>query len=133
MKWQQSIHQEIIALKIKETELSIQSLETKLQRLKLESEKGHIDTSPAPSQDIDTNYHTPLGHKDRDGEELYQGDKVVVLTPSKNSRFFNKGDEALVEGETGQGRVLISAAADRTETTNRTGNNLRLLKTRDTK
>ena len=130
MKWQQSVHQEIIALKIKETELAIQSLEVKLQRLRIESEKGYTDNDQTTDQETDKNYQTPLGHKDRDGEEIHQGDKVVVLTPSKNSRFFNKGDEALVEGKTEQGRVLISATEDKTERTNRTGNNLRILDTK---
>ena len=39
MNWRETINQELLDLKIRETELSIQALQTKLRRLKLEREE----------------------------------------------------------------------------------------------
>ena len=134
MNWQRSIRNKLLELEIKETELKIELLQVKLQRLHLEKEYHDEDSEKEDSIEdrqpskTNTTKGTSTKTKDRDGNYIYTGDRVEVLTPSKTSRFFQKGDEAEVEGTTYQGRILISAVNKRTETTNRTGNNLRVKK-----
>ena len=129
MNWRSQIDKEILNLKITETELSIQALQTKLRRLKLEREEYDDDEEIVRSiktDDTEELERTNIGIKDREEQLIYTGDTVELFTSSKATKYFKKGDEARVERKFGKDRVLISALEDRRETTNRTGYNLRV-------
>ena len=142
MNWRETIDQELLDLKIRETELSIQALQTKLRRLKLEREEytsegpdtkvpTKIPSCSSSSSDEQEQREWIVGFWDRgdsrgNKKRIHIGDIVEVLTPSKGNKHFAKGVDAVVERRHSADRVLISALNDRSETTNRTPNNLRV-------
>ena len=80
MNWQESIKKELLQLEIKEVLLKIEALNLRLQRLRIEEEEYPSDEEEVLGKE------TVL--TDRDGEEIRTGDRVELLTPSKNKSTF---------------------------------------------
>ena len=134
MNWQSSANQELLDIKIKETELKIEALQLKLKRLNLERKGTYSNVkeesvSGSSTSKVEEEAQECIGIEDFYHKLLYVGDTVELRSSSKGTSYFQKGDKARVEGLHSEKRVLISDLQKPSETTNRTGNNL-ILKAR---
>ena len=129
MNWHDQVDKEILDLKIKETELSIQALQTKLRRLKLEREEWETDIKETKASSEERTVDPvgeEVGIKDAGEKDLSIGHIVELLTSSKGNKSFQKGTQTRVEGRLSDNRVLVSHLVYVNETTNRIGKNLRI-------
>ena len=119
MNWQESIKKELLQLEIKEVLLKIEALNLRLQRLRIEEEEYPSDEEEVLGKET--------GVIDRDGEEIRTGDRVELLTPSKNKSTFFKGTtDVEVEGVTPRKWIKIRSTLDKSKATTRLGTNLRV-------
>ena len=133
MNWQKEIKKELLRLKISQTELEIEALKVKLHRLRFQAEE--YDNNQEEDISVDSGIGgddsivegISLGTVDRDGREISTGDRVELLTPSKNDNTFKKGNDGVkVEGLQGsfvKGRLI----SDPKKKTKRFGKNLRIV------
>ena len=150
MSWSTSVHREVINLKIEQAKLEIEAL-TKIERLQLIERRleEKIDTTPKSDKrkdDVDTSsgydsfedtYYDRIDRnfkigisthqEDRDGNTIFTGDRVELLTSSKNNPTFAKGSSNIEVEGTEKEYIKCRLIGEPTKKTKRIGRNLKVV------